>query len=270
MRAGIQLARTCAGENLRYPPRAMTTERRDARKKKIFIIKTGEPVPKVLERRGHFSDLIVETIGEAWRHGYASFDARTDEPPPDPREAEAFVITGSAANVPDRAPWMLKTEEYLRHVVKLGVPTFGICFGHQILAQALGGEVRKNPRGREIGTRQIKKIAHAPIFEGIPDEFKASVTHIDTVATLPSGTTVLAKNDFDDHHALRFSETCYGVQFHPELDADVMRGYVEHRWDTLAAEGIVVDELHRSIEECEFGSRTLINFVHHVIPRNRT
>lgn len=249
----------------------MTTERREARKKKkIFIVKTGEPVPKVLERRGHFGDLIVETIGEAWRHGYASFDARTEEPPPDPREAEAFVITGSAANVPERAAWMLKTEQYLRDVVTLGVPTFGICFGHQILAQALGGEVRKNPRGREIGTRHINKIADDPIFDGIPDVFKASVTHIDTVAALPPGTTVLAKNDLDDHHALRFTDTCYGVQFHPELDADVMRGYVEHRWDTLAAEGIRVDELRRSIEECPFGRRTLINFVRHVIPQNRT
>ena len=251
---------------MRYAPRAMTTGRHKAHPKKIFIIKTGEPVPKVREKRGEFSDLIVETIGEAWNHGYASFDARTDEPP-NPQEAEAFVITGSAANVPDRIEWMLKTEAYLRDIVKLGIPTFGICFGHQILAQALGGEVRKNPRGREIGTRHINKLEHDPIFEGVPDVFKASVTHIDTVAKLPSGTKVLAKNDLDDHHALRFTETCYGVQFHPELDADVMRGYVEHRWDTLASEGIVVDELHRSIEESEFGRRTLINFVRHIMPR---
>jgi GMP synthase (glutamine-hydrolysing) len=236
------------------------------RNKKIFIIKTGEPVPKVRERRGEFSDLIVETIGGAWSHGYSSFDART-EIPPDPREAAAFVITGSAANVPDRADWMLRTEAYLRVVVQLGVPMFGICFGHQILAQALGGEVRKNPRGREIGTRHIERIAHDPIFDGIPDVFKASVTHVDTVTSLPKGATVLAKNDFDDHHAIRFTETCYGVQFHPELDADVMRGYVEHRWETLASEGIVVNELHQTIEECEYGRRTLVNFVHHVMVR---
>ncbi len=248
----------------------MAAERREIPKnKKIFIVKTGEPVPKVRERRGEFSDLIVETIGETWSHGYASFDARTDVPP-EPRDVAAFVITGSAANVPDRAEWMLKTEGYLREVVALGVPTFGICFGHQILAQALGGEVRKNPRGREIGTRHIKKLAHDPIFDGIPDIFKASVTHVDTVASLPPRATALAKNDFDDHHAIRFTETCYGVQFHPELDADVMRGYIEHRWETLALEGIVVEELHRSIEECEFGRRTIVNFVQHIMPRVRT
>jgi GMP synthase (glutamine-hydrolysing) len=247
--------------------RAMADERHEARTaKKIFIVKTGEPVPKILERRGEFGDLIVETIGDVWSHGYASFDARTDAPP-EPRDVAAFVITGSAANVPDRAEWMLKMESYLRDVVALGVPTFGICFGHQILAQALGGEVRKNPRGREIGTRHINKLVHDPIFDGIPDVFKASVTHVDTVASLPPKATVLAKNDFDDHHAIRFTGTCYGVQFHPELDADVMRGYVEHRWDTLSAEGIVVDELHRSIEECEFGRRTLVNFVQHIMPR---
>ncbi len=232
--------------------------------KKIFIVKTGEPVPKIRERRGEFGDLIVETIGQAWSGGYSSFDARTDAPP-DPRDVAAFVITGSAANVPHREEWMLQTEAYLREVVRQRVPTFGICFGHQLLAQALGGEVRKNPRGREIGTRNIQRIAHDPIFDGLPEVFKASVTHIDTVATLPQGATVLAKNDFDDHHAIRFTETCYGVQFHPELDADVMRGYVEHRWDTLASEGFVVEELHRTIEESEHGRRTLVNFVRHVM-----
>jgi len=234
--------------------------------RKIFIVKTGEPVPKVRERRGEFGDMIVQTIGDAWTGGFSSFDARTDAPV-DPREAAAFVITGSAANVPDRADWMLRTEAYLREVVQMGVPTFGICFGHQILAQALGGEVRKNPRGREIGTRHIEKISHDPIFDGIPDVFRASVTHVDTVASLPRGAKVLAKNDFDDHHTIRFTETCYGVQFHPELDADVMRGYIEHRREALAAEGFVVDELHGTIEECEHGRRTLVNFIRHVMVR---
>ena len=229
-------------------------------------MKTGEPVPKVRERRGEFADLITSVIGEAWSGGYEAFDAR-EGAMPDMRDAAALVITGSAANVPDREPWMLASEGFLREVVALGVPTFGICFGHQMLAQALGGEVQRNPRGREIGTRPIQKLTHDPIFDGIPEVFTANVTHVDSVVKLPRGATVLAKNDLEDHHALRFTETCYGVQFHPELDADVMRGYIEHRWEILAGEGFAVETLHATIEEAEFGRRTLLNFIRHILPR---
>jgi len=228
---------------------------------------TGEPVPKVRERRGEFSDLIQSAIGESWDGDFSCFDARTGEKPPDHEDVAAIVITGSAANVPNREPWMLEAEAYLRDVVRNGVPTFGICFGHQILAQALGGEVRRNPRGREIGTRQIQRIHDDPLFDGLPDVFHANVTHVDTVAVLPSGAKVLAKNDFDDHHAIRFTETCYGVQFHPELDADVMRGYIEHRWDVLASEGFSVESLHASVSETELGRRTIQNFIRYILPK---
>src|SRR5262245_46724449 len=96
--------------------------------KPIVVVKTGEPVPSVLARRGEFARLIEEAIGDAWSGGYASFDARTDGPP-DPRSAAAFVITGSSASVVDREPWMLRTEAWLRDVVGAGTPTLGICFG---------------------------------------------------------------------------------------------------------------------------------------------
>src|SRR4029079_6289460 len=121
------------------------------KKQKIVVIKTGEPVPKVAAERGQFADLIVGAIGDAFQGEYAVVDIRT-EAPPDPRADALFVITGSAANVPHREPWMLRAEAWLREVVAARTPTFGICFGHQLLAQALGGEVQKNPRGREMGT----------------------------------------------------------------------------------------------------------------------
>jgi GMP synthase (glutamine-hydrolysing) len=232
-----------------------------------MIMKTGEPVPSVLARRGEFADLIAEAIGHEWRDGYASYDAR-HELPPDPNAFAAFIITGSAANVPNREPWMLRTEGYLRDVVSMGVPTFGICFGHQILAQALGGEVSRNPRGREIGTIRIERFADDPLFDGIRGDFDANATHIDTVARLPKNAVPLARSTQDDHHAIRFTPTCYGVQFHPELDADVMRAYVEHRREILAGEGFEVEALHASINEAALGRRTMLNFIRHIMPRD--
>jgi GMP synthase (glutamine-hydrolysing) len=204
--------------------------------------------------------MIQGTIGPLWQGEYRVADVRTGEAPSTDGVA-AIVITGSSANVPTREPWIVRAEDWLRDVFATGLPTFGICFGHQILAQALGGEVVKNPRGREIGTKKITKRADDPIFAGLPDEFTANVTHLDTVGRLPPGATSLARSPLEDHHAIRFSETCYGVQFHPEIDADVMRGYIETRREILAAEGLDADRLHADVTDAHTGAETLRNFV---------
>jgi GMP synthase (glutamine-hydrolysing) len=237
----------------------MSTGPRPRKTKNIVIVKTGEPVPAVAEARGQFADLIAEAIGPAWAGGYEVVDVRTDDPP-SPASAAAFVITGSASNVPEREPWMIRVEAWLRDAVG-SAPIFGICFGHQILAQALGGEVRRNPRGREIGTLRIAKIADDPILEGVPDAFEANVTHVDTVVRLPPGAEVLARSSLEDHHAVRFARACYGVQFHPEIDGFVMREYVRARREILDGEGFAVDRMLAEIGEGEPGRRTLRNFV---------
>ena len=158
---------------------------------------------------------------------------------------------------------MLRAEELLRQIVAARAPLLGICFGHQILAQALGGEVQRNPRGREMGTLSIERLpsSPAPIFDGLPDRFEAQVTHIDSVVRLPPGAEPLARSALEDYQAIRFAEACYGVQFHPEMDAEVMRTYVESRRAVLGAEGFRVDEMLAAVREAEAGRQTLQNFV---------
>ncbi len=228
--------------------------------KRILVVKTGEPVPRIAEKRGQFADLIAGSIGPAFEGDFAVVDVRTEDAP-GPRSADAIVITGSAANVPNRDAWIVRTEAWLRDVVAAGTPVFGICFGHQLLAQALGGEVQKNPRGREIGTIAIDRTTDDPIFDGLPASFSANVTHIDTVVRLPPGAVALARSGLDDHQAIRFTESCYGVQFHPEIDAEVMRGYVETRREILASEGFDIEAMLAAIGEGDPGRRTLQNFV---------
>ncbi len=230
------------------------------RDRDLVIVQTGDPVPSVAGARGDFARMIREAIGDAWGGGYAVVDVRV-APHPDPRDAAAFVITGSASSVPDRDPWVLATEAWLREVVGAATPVFGICFGHQLLAQALGGEVRRNLRGREIGTVLVLRRADDPIFDGVPEAFSASATHVDTVGALPPGATSLARSSGDDHHAIRFAEACYGVQFHPEFDAGIMRGYLEARREVVLGEGLDADGLIASVRETSSSRRILQNFV---------
>jgi len=100
----------------------------------------------------------------------------------------------------------------------------------------------------------------------VPERFTAQVTHVDSVVRLPPGAAPLARSELEDYHAIRFSETCFGVQFHPEMDAEVMRAYVETRREILHAEGFGVDAMLAGIREAEAGRRTLANFVRRFVP----
>lgn len=230
--------------------------------KSITILKMGDTLPPTQARLGGFHDLIARAIGDAWVGRYQVVDARPAGAVfPAPDSAAAFVLTGSAASVADREPWVLRAEAWLRDVVARGTPTIGICFGHQILAQALGGSVARNPRGREMGTVTIERMADDVLFDGLPARFPANVTHVDSVVRLPPGAVLLARSALESHHALRFTEACYGVQYHPEVDASVMRDYLETRREALSAEGFEVDAMLASVGEAVEGRQTLRNFV---------
>ncbi|HWP08774.1 MAG TPA: glutamine amidotransferase [Polyangiaceae bacterium] len=203
----------------------------------LSVLVTGDPVPGVEARRGNFVSLIHAALGEAWAGEISVLDARRGELP-EPAEVGALVITGSPESVTSRAQWVLEAERAVAEVVRAGVPTLGICFGHQLLGQALGGLVELNPRGREMGSVRVEPLDSDPLFGASLEPFVANMSHRDSVTRLPPGARVLAATEREPHAALRFAERAWGVQFHPEFDADVMRGYIEAREAALRAEGI--------------------------------
>ena len=232
---------------------------------KIAVLITGDPVPKVQESRGDFEGIFRELLEGSWGGEVVGYDIREGEFPPLDEELKALIITGSAANVPDQEPWMVVAQEWLRVAVPTGVPTFGVCFGHQLLAQALGGEVQLNPKGREMSTVEVERAGESPIFEGVDERFQANACHVDTVVSLPEGAEALASSAVDDHQCIRFSDTCYGVQFHPEFDSEVMRGYVEARAELIAGEGLDPDAMLARASDTPMGGRVLHNFVRHYV-----
>jgi len=203
----------------------------------LAILVTGDPVEAVGRRRGPFADLFRAALGEEWRGELALFDARKGELP-QRDEALALIITGSAASVTSREPWIVAAERAVAGLVAGGMPTLGVCFGHQLLAQALGGEVSQNPRGREMGTVSVQKLAEDPLLAGLPERLDANMSHRDSATRLPPGARVLARTELEPHALVRFGERAVGMQFHPEFDGAVMRHYLEARREVLASEGV--------------------------------
>jgi GMP synthase (glutamine-hydrolysing) len=229
----------------------------------LCILVTGDPVPRTRERAGGFADLVREALAGAWDGGFVDVEARGDAPLPPAEQFAGIIVTGSASSVTERAPWMLRVEEYLAHVVEREQPLLGICFGHQLLGQALGGLVERNPRGREMGTVRLDIVADDPLLDRSIAPALAHATHVDSITRLPPGAQILATTELEPHAALRFGERAWGVQFHPEFDVQVMHEYVETRSELLAQEGRDPKAMLSAIAAAEAGRLVLRRFVQH-------
>lgn len=231
----------------------------------IAIVVTGDPVPAARASRGSFADMIRRGVGEAWTGPWLEVDARAPAAWPEPEEISGVVVTGSSASVTERAPWILETEARLRGWVAAGAPVFGICFGHQLLGQALGGRVAHNPRGRQIGTVEAELTAKDVLFDGVARPFRVNASHRDVVAELPPGARVVGRTPKDPHAFVRFGERVVGVQSHPEFDAVTMRAYVTERRQILTAEGFDVDATLDRVDDAEPGASVLRRFVEQAV-----
>mgnify|MGYP006278016001 FL=1 len=150
---------------------------------------------------------------------------------------DAAVISGSQTSVYDEHAWIDAIEAWTRAAVEASVPILGVCWGHQLLAQALDGAV--DPMGRyELGYHEVDRIADDPLFSGLDETFLAFETHSDEVTRLPSEATVLAEND-RSLQAFRIANA-WGVQFHPEYDRETARWVTENKRGEVAD-----DELER-------------------------
>lgn len=230
----------------------------------FLIIETGQPFP-TLRRYGRFPHWIrvaaglekAETVVVNVEHG---------EPLPSREGFAATIVTGSAAFVTDRAEWSERSAGWLREAAHAGMPLLGICYGHQLLAHALGGEVAYNPAGRESGTIRLDldPAAHAdPLFAGLPASFPAQATHLQTVLRAPEGATVLARSAQDQCHAFRWGENAWGMQFHPEFATHHMRGYVRARADCIARHGGCARTVAREVTAAPQARQLLRRFVRH-------
>ncbi len=175
-----------------------------------------------------------------------------------------IVITGSPAFLTDLASWNFVARDYLQRALARELPILGICYGHQLLAWAAGGEVDFHVGGREIGTTRIRTAAAArddALLGAMPETFFVQVSHSQTVTRLPAEAVLLASGDFDRHQAFALGERCWGLQFHPEFDGAVTRAYIRERRQALSAEGLNPQALLAEVQDSPQAMSLLPRFV---------
>jgi GMP synthase (glutamine-hydrolysing) len=171
---------------------------------------------------------------------------------------DGVVISGSQTSVYDDLDWIHETTEWVRRADAADIPILGICWGHQFLAQALGGRV-VDMGEYELGYRTVDRVGDDPLFEGIAEQFVSFETHSDRVAELPPGARVLARNDYGVQ-AFRSGNT-WGVQFHPEYDRETAEWVVRGKDlpdDRVAA--ILENITEEAVSEAATAKRVFDNF----------
>lgn len=230
--------------------------------KKIVILKTGHKLPTLEHVPGDFEDWILTGMGvsqtDAWVVAVQAGDAL-----PDSSRVRGVLITGSGAMVTDHADWIERATAWVARIVESRIPMLGICFGHQLLARALGGVVDYNPKGIEVGTVALhttEEARHDPLLSCLANNTRVHVSHRQSVLTLPPQALLLASTDLDLHHAFRVGDVAWGVQFHPEFNAQIVRRYVEYYKNGLESEHKDVDQLLSNCVDTQAGDMVLRRF----------
>lgn len=231
---------------------------------RCLVVRCGDPEPSVVETHGCFVQWFRVAIDPSVE--FRVLDPRTDAVGPQVLDGvDAVVISGSPHAVFEPHPWIEPLQSVVREAVAAReLPTLGVCFGHQLLAQTFGGRVTRNPRGREMGTITVTLNAGGrddALFHGLSPEFSAHATHRDTVLEPPPAARVLASSGRDDCQSFRIGRRAWGVQFHPEVTAPIMRGYVRSRAEVIRAEGMCPDTMHAAVRDEVEGAKVLTNFV---------
>ncbi len=229
--------------------------------KPIVLIKTGSTVPQIIPRYGDFEDWFAEGMGVS---DLLQVDVFNQQALPAAETLAGVVITGSPAMVSAREDWSERTAEWLRQAVPTGLPVLGVCYGHQLLAHALGGRAGPNPAGRQIGTvtaQLIDSSKEDPLLGYLPKAFSAHASHSEVVLELPPGAESLATSPLTDNFAIRFAENAWGVQFHPEFSAPIMSEYIRYRADAMRLEGLNPERLMENTTNTKDAKSVLRRFV---------
>jgi GMP synthase (glutamine-hydrolysing) len=235
--------------------------------KPILILKTGELPRRVFENLGPYENAFLRVVG---RERCVVVDVRKEEIPQG--SWAGVIITGSPASTYDDEIWITKSEAFLKRAADRSIPLYGVCFGHQLLAQTFGGKVEKCPRGWELGTVTLQQTEDAmrnPLFVTVPEQFIAQMSHGDVVTELPPGAVTLVQNGHWECQAFVIGDRIWGTQFHSEFTPQIVQDLIHSLTSVLPPEvfprrpeGRPVREwLLSTVQEAPMARRCLENFV---------
>jgi GMP synthase (glutamine-hydrolysing) len=203
----------------------------------IGILQTGR-APDALQAKLGDYPAMFERLFDGHGFTFTTWAVVDGDFPSGPEAADGWLITGSRHGAYEDHPWIPPLEDLIRRIRASGRPMVGICFGHQIIAQALGGRVEKVAGGWSVGRRHYD-------WEG--EDLHLNAWHQDQVTRLPDGARVVARNDHCQAAALAYGDTILTVQPHPEFTAQAIDGLIRDRGPGIVPDDLL-DEARRQLD----------------------
>src|SRR5688572_24153003 len=216
---------------------------------KLAILEAGTPPEPLIEQFGRYPAMFERLLGNGI--DYDSFDVPAGELPGVPGAHDAYLITGAAAGVYDGLPWIHELAAFLRAAG--GAKLVGICFGHQIMAEAFGGRVEKVAKGWGVGLHNYPIVRHEPWMDQVP-VVSVPASHQDQVVQQPLQTDVIVSSIFTPYAGLAWhNRRAISFQFHPEFEPDYARALIESRRERLPDPDAAIASLDRPNDNARVG-----------------
>jgi GMP synthase (glutamine-hydrolysing) len=202
---------------------------------KLGLLVCDHVRPEFMSVSGDYPDMFRRLFEGQDDVDLVVYDAINGEIPADPSDCDAWITTGSRHSVNDDLPWIRRLEVFVREVAAKDVPFVGVCFGHQLIAKALGGSVVQSDRGWGVGMKEVEVNADL----GLGSAYRILNSHQDQIATLPPGAEVLGWSEHCPVAMLGVGDHMIGIQGHPEFETEYSRALMESRRGHLIPEETV-------------------------------
>lgn len=204
---------------------------------RVGLLQCGHVREDVAVDHGDYPELFAALLAPA-NLELVTFEVERGHLPSSPQDCDAWLVSGSASSVYEDLEWITSTGAFLAEVVQREVPLVGVCFGHQLLAQALGGKVEKSPNGWGVGIQRYDVVGDLPHWPEAdhPASFTLLASHQDQVVDLPDGATVIARSSHCPVAAYSLGDRVVAVQAHPEFTPALTRDLITVRHDLIGAD----------------------------------
>lgn len=230
---------------------------------KIGILKTDAVRPEWVPDFGEYPDMFTALLAKADPDlEFAVYDVEEGEYPDDIDEVDAYLITGSKSSVYEEKAWIARLMDFVRELHAREKKIVGICFGHQIIAHALGGRTEKSHKGWGVG-RHTHSFNHSPDWhDGGDADFDILVSHQDQVVANATGAKVLAGSDFCENAVVQLGDHILTFQGHPEFVSEYSREIMDFRREAIGEDvySSGMDSLAKDAEGDRV-ARWIVNFL---------